>query len=462
MPFCRLALLLVSALLPVLGSAAGTPARPNVLFLFSDDMRPELGCYGVAGIRTPHLDRLAARSVRFDRAYVQYPLCNPSRASLLSGRYPTSTGVLDNNTFLGRVHPDWLTLPAYFKQHGYRTLRTGKIFHGGFDDTAAWHEGGESRPLGNQDRTGQSKQDPKQSDRIVILEGDGESHGDYRSASRAIEYLRQHGPASATQPFFLACGFSKPHSPPTAPRKFFDLYDVTQIPLPADFGPRPAAPRGFPEKSVPARNGDLFIGRDASEQEAREVKRAYWASISFVDAQVGRVLAALDELGLRDNTIVIFWGDHGYHLGEKGKWSKHNSLLEIGTRVPLFISVPRSPGNGQACSRVVETLSLYPTLLELCGLPANPGLQGASLAPLLRNPAAPWDRPAYTVTKFQNTLGLAVRTERWRYAEWAEGREGALLIDTKNDPHELTNLAADPAHATTVAEMKKLLRQLPR
>ena len=439
-------------------AATAAARKPNVLLLFSDDLRTELRCYGVDGIQTPHIDKLATQSVRFDRAYVQFPLCNPSRASLLTGYYPTATGVLDNLAFLGTRHPEWPTLPAYFKQQGYTTLRTGKIFHGGYDDTDAWHEGGERRPLGNADRKTGS-QDPTRSDSIVVLEGDGESHGDYKSATRAIEMLRQH--RNDARPFLLACGFSKPHSPPTAPKKFFDLYPVEKIPLPRDFAAKPAAPPGFPERSVPARNSDLFIGRDASENEAREVKRAYWASVSFMDAQVGRVLAALDELGLRDNTIIVFWGDHGYHLGEKGKWSKHGSLWEVGLRVPFMFSVPRSGANGQVSPRIVEALSLYPTLVELCGLPPVDGQQGVSLAPLLKDPQAKWDRPALSVAYQQKILGRSVRTERWHYADWDEGRAGAMLIDVAKDPAELTNLANDPAHAATVAEMKRHLQRLP-
>jgi arylsulfatase A-like enzyme len=294
------------------------------------------------------------------------------------------------------------------------------------------------------------------SDRIVMLEGDGETHGDYKTATRAISYLERY----KAQPFFLAVGFVKPHSPPTAPRKLFDLYDPARIQLPVDFAPRPAPPPGFPELSVPRRNADLFIGRDASPEQAREMTRAYWASTSFMDAQVGRVLDALERLGLKDNTIVVFWGDHGYHLGEKGKWSKAYSLFEVGTRVPLVIAVPG--GRARSSARNVELLDLYPTLAELCGLPRPADIHGRSLAPLLRNPRARWDNnAAYTVTMFQNKLGRAVRTERFRYAEWDEGRAGAMLFDETKDPHELKNLAEDPAYAKTVQEMKRLLKQIP-
>lgn len=437
---------------------AATAKRPNVLLIFTDDMRAELGCYGTPGIKTPNIDALARRSVRFDRAYVQFPLCNPSRSSLLTGRYPTATGVLGNTEYLGSRRPDWDTLPMYFKKHGYTTARAGKIFHGGYDDTDAWHEGGEVRPNGNADRTG-STQDPKRSDSIVVLEGDGETHLDYKSATRVIEYLGKYG--KGDQPFFVACGFSKPHSPPTAPRKMFDLYDVDQVPLPADFAAKPTVPPGFPTPSVPARNGDLFIGREASEQEAREMKRAYWASISFVDAQVGRVVSALDALGLRENTIVVFWGDHGYHLGEKGKWSKHGSLWEVGLRVPYMISAPGISADGQSCRRVVECMSMYPTLVELCGLPAIAGHQTASITPLLRNPAAAWDHPAISVSYSQRMLGRSVRNDRWHYADWDLGRAGAMLVDTEKDPGERTNLANDPAYANVVAEMRRHLERLP-
>jgi iduronate 2-sulfatase len=482
---CALALLL-QLFAPAHAAAHALRQKPkkryNVLFLISDDLRPELGAYGNPQIKTPNIDRLAARGTRFDRAYAQYPLCNPSRTSLLTGRYPTETGVMDNNKYFRAEHPDFVTLPQYFKAHGYATLRTGKIFHGGIDDEVSWTEGGEpvDPSIVNRGTNARPAQRPRErdpdeaegetpgqmsategerrranSDRIVVLEGDGETHGDYKTATRAIDYLERY----KDKPFFLAVGFVKPHSPPTAPRKFFDLYDPARIELPPDFAPRPAAPPGFPELSVPRRNADLFIGRDASPEQAREMIRAYWASTSFVDAQVGRVVGALERLGLRDNTIIVFWGDHGYHLGEKGKWSKAYSLFEVGTRVPLVIAVPG--GRAQASARNVELLDLYPTLADLCGLPRPPAIHGRSLAPLLRDGRARRETPAYTVTLFQNKLGRAVRTERWRYAEWDEGRAGAMLFDEEKDPHELKNLAPDPAYAKTVAEMKRLLKQIP-
>ena len=439
-------------------AAPAAESRLNVLFIFSDDLRPELGCYGTPGIKTPHLDALAQQSVRFNQAFVQYPLCNPSRTSMLTGRYPTTTGVMTNRLWVGGFHPEWQTLPRFYKDNGYDTLRAGKIFHGGIDDFDGWTEGGQKRNFEGPNDTRKTGQVASNSDRIVVLEGEGESHGDYVSATRTIEYL-QRAKANG-RPFLIACGFTKPHSPPTAPKKFFDLYDVEKIPLPVDFVSSPKAPAGVPPVAL-TKSGDLFIGREASAREAREMKRAYWASVSFVDAQVGRVLAALKETGLDRNTLVVFWGDHGYHLGEKGKWSKHNSLFEIGTRVPLMISVPGSAANGRVCERVVESLDLYPTLADLCGLRAPGGLEGVSLKPLLRDPAAPWDRPAYSFALLQGILGRAVRTDRWRYAEWDEGKAGAFLFDRRNDPHELKNLVDDSAHAATVKEMKQKLARFP-
>lgn len=459
---------------PQIEAAAPVP-KYNVLFVISDDLRPALGAYDNKVVKTPNIDALAARGTRFDHAYAQFSLCNPSRSSLLNGRYPTQTGIMDNNTYFRAKHPDYVTLPQYFKQHGYATLRTGKIFHGGIDDQISWTEGGEpvdpaiiNRPA-SRIATGAAPSDQPEiapqgrasnpsesgSDRIVVLDGDGESHGDYKVATRAIQYLENH----KDKPFFLAVGFVKPHSPPTAPRKFFDLYDPEKIPLPPDFAPRPSAPPGFPEISISKRNADLFIGRDASPKEAREMIRAYYASTSFMDAQVGRVIEALDRFGLRENTIIVFWGDHGYHLGEKGKWSKAYSLFDVALRVPLIVAIPR--GKAQVSPRTVQLLDMYPTLAELCGLPRPPENEGHSFAGLLKKPNAAWSYPAFSVTLFQGKLGRSVRTERWHYVEWDEGKAGAMLCDMMKDPSELKNLAADPSYAKTVQEMKDQLEKLP-
>ena len=448
----------------------------NVLFLIADDLRPELGCYGNLIIKTPNIDALAARGTQFNRAYAQFPLCNPSRSSMLNGRYPTQTGVMDNSTYFRAKHPDFVTLPQYFLKNGYATLRTGKIFHGGIDDQVSWTEGGEpvdpnivnrqaspvatgqgAREVGDEEPTPQTNRPARASasDRIVVLEGDGEAHGDYKIATRAIEFLNKY----KDKPFFLAVGFNKPHSPPTAPKKLFDLYDVNKIPLPVDFSSSPKAPEGFPDVSIPRRNADLFIGRESSPAEAREMIRAYYASTSFMDAQVGRVIDELDRLKLRDNTIIVFWGDHGYHLGEKGKWSKAYSLWDVGLRVPLIIAVPGQ--KPEQSSRVVQLLDLYRTLADLAGLPQPKEIEGRSLAPLTRNPKSNWNYPSFAVVQFQGKFGTSVSTERWHYVEWDQDRAGSMLLDLLNDPRELKNVVSDPSRASTVQEMKRLLKQLP-
>jgi iduronate 2-sulfatase len=463
--------------LSVFGQREKKKPRYNVLFIISDDLRPELGAYGVADIKTPNIDALAARSTRFDRAYAQYPVCNPSRSSFLTGRYPTETKVLNNNDYFRKIDPTSVTLPQFFKNNGYSTLRVGKIFHGGIDDQISWTEGGEPTDPNITERgnpnakpavrasVGEDEPDStagqpanakaSNSDRIIVLEGDGEKHGDYKTATKAIDYIHRY----KNKPFFLAVGFVKPHSPPTAPKKFFDLYDVNKIPLPIDFGTTPKALPGAPEISIAPRNADLFIGRESTPELSREMKRAYWASTSFVDAQVGRVLDELDKNGLRDNTIIVFFGDHGYHLGEKGKWSKAYSLYELGLRVPLLIAVPGQ--KAQSSKRIVELLDLFPTLTELCGLPKPERQSGVSLAALLKKPDSQLDRPAYAVTIYRQFTGKSVRTAQWHYAEWDEGKAGSMLYETEKDPSELHNLSGDPKYAKVVAEMKALLAKMP-
>ncbi len=372
----------LASTLPAAAYAARTERPLNVLFIMSDDMRVELGCYDSRfHAKTPNLDALAAHGVRFDRNYCQFPLCNPSRASLLTGQKPRSTGVLGNRTDFRTGHPDFVSLPQLFREHGYVTPRTGKIFHGNLDDPKAWTQGYAEAgyPVGH--ATEQKKIVPREpvppppagvlpvlpldnqqamrSDEILVLQGNGEGHAENLVAEQAIEYLRTY----RNQPFFLGCGFSKPHSPPTAPQRFFDLYDVDSITLPPDFAAWPTVPPGFPPAAIRMRNADLFIGRGASPQEAREVIRAYLASISWMDWNVGRVVAELDRLGLRESTVIVFVADHGYQLGEKGKWSKAGSLFEMGTRVPLIVDAPGMHGNGRTVFRTVESLDIYPTLV---------------------------------------------------------------------------------------------------
>jgi iduronate 2-sulfatase len=493
LPAALIAALFVVRPLPAQESA--TPAsggRLNVLMILADDLRTELGCYGVERAKTPNIDALAAAGVRFERAYCQFPLCNPSRSSMLTGRYPLTTGVLGNRDWFGSRHPEWVSLPRWFKDHGYVTLRSGKIFHGGIDDAEAWSEGGEARQFGAfaprhpgeparpepgalsiaqrtafaqqaapPRRRGRRNADAQltkaqRSDRWIVTPGDGSRRGDARVADRAIAMLNEH----KDDTFFLACGFSKPHSPPEAPQSFYDLYDLDEIELPIDFAERPTVPEGFPVQAIRRRNSDLFIGRDASPQEAREMTRAYLASVSWMDSNVGRVVAELDRLGLREKTVIVFWGDHGYQLGEKGKWSKAGSLWEQGARTPLIVDAPGAAGSGNSSPRIVQAIDIYPTLVELAGLPAPPGLEGRSLMPLLVNPRATWGHPAFTIWSEggRTATGIAVRTEKWRYAEYDDGA-AAMLLDEAADPHELKNVVDHPAYAAVRSELSSFIRE---
>lgn len=450
----------------------------NVLFLISDDMRTELNAYGSRMAVTPNLDDLSKKGVRFERAYCQYPLSGPSRASALTGRRPTTSGLYGNREWFGATFPDWVSLPKYFKQHGYASLRTGKIFHGGIDDTEAWTEGGEKRlhnnPINSSPPSYVSKEEARlhalrkpskltsgadlstRSDYWEAVEENSKKLGDTQVADKAIEYIRRHKENEI--PFFIACGFSKPHTPFAAPKEFFDLYDTEDLFLPPDFASLPMVPHGFPQGAIRPNNADLFINRTASPDEALEFIRAYLACVSYVDWNIGRVLKELDEHGLRETTIVIFWSDHGYQLGEKGKWSKAGSLWEQGTRVPLIIHDPRAKGNGKSSPRIVELVDIYPTLIELCGLPSKEVLDGNSLLPLLENPDLEWNHAAYAVwnERGKGITGVSVRTENWRYAEFFGDGAGAYLTDPVSDPHELKNLVNDPQYKDVVKHLHQL------
>jgi arylsulfatase A-like enzyme len=452
---------------------ATPPDRLNFVFIAVDDLRPALGCYGDPIARTPAIDRLAESGVRFDRAYAQFPGCNPSRSSLLTGRYPAATGVFDNQASFRARLPDAITLPEYFRSRGYVTLREGKIFHPGLDEPQAWGRGGRdgSTPPPRADAphptpSTPGRAPPRQPPTPVTrsaerdhpwrsVPGEGEGLPDAITTNRAIALLELH----RHEPFFLAVGFSRPHTPFVAPGRYFAQFTTRRMPLPIDFAFQPTVPPGAPAAALPPRNHDLFETVNPTADSAREARVAYYASVSFVDGQILRLLDALDRLGLRDRTAIVFFGDHGFHLGEKGKWSKHESLYEVATRVPLIVAVPGAYARGAASVRTVELVDLYPTLAALAGLPVPAGLDGQNLAPLVRDPQAAWAFPAYSVTAFLR--GRSVRTDRWRYAEWSGEGGGAELYDHETDPHELENRVGDPAHAATVEALKRLLRESP-
>lgn len=443
-------------------AAARGETGPNVLFITVDDMNNDLGCYGHPLVKSPGIDRLAARGVRFDRAYCQFPLCSPSRVSFLTGLRPDTTRVFDLQTdFRKSTLPDAVTLPQMFKNHGYYTARVGKVFHygvpgdigtNGLDDVASWDH--RINPSGR-DRTEQSKvknlsPQKRIGSSMTVLEADGkdEEQTDGMTATAVIRLMEEH----AGRPFFLAAGFYRPHCPYIAPKAYFAPYPLDRVTMPEE-------PQGHLQTLLPATKGSTvpYPIFGVTVDQAREAKRAYYATISFVDSQVGRLLDSLDRLKLADRTIVVLLSDHGYHLGEHGLWMKQ-SLFEESARVPLIISAP-GKSKGQASRRLVELVDLYPTLAELAGLTPPANLQGASLVPLLDDPRAGRNRPAFTQVSRNDFSGHAVRTERWRYIEWDNGKRGAELYDEVADPREHRNLARDQASASVVEEMRALIRK---
>ena len=460
--------MLRSFLLFALGTVAalGAPAnsRPNVLLIVSDDLATTLGCYGYPQAKTPQLDALAKRGVRFDRAYCQFPHCNPSRSSFLTGLRPNTTRVTLNEDNLYDNLPGVVTLPAFFRQQGYATARCGKIFHLGVpagtesrDDPKAWDFGTpfkDERPYPTaresvvKVKTGKKQGLPWQE---IPVGDDDLVDGNF--AREAIAWLERRDRA---KPFFLAVGFHRPHLPFVAPAKYFDLYPFDAIRLPAE----PADDEV--DIPLPARNESVSqYAMSATPDQRRAAIRAYLATVSFMDAQAGRVLDALRRLGVAENTIIVFTGDHGWHLGEHGLWHKR-SLFEQSARVPFIIHAPGAKGNGQVSASIVELLDIYPTLCDLAGLPAPQALQGRSLRPVLNEPRATVNGMAFTQARRgpdNVNWGRSLRTSRWRCTEWDEGRNGIELYDHDSDPGEFTNLASDPQYAGVLKDLRNLLAE---
>jgi uncharacterized sulfatase len=450
----------VLALLGATGSSAAATARPNVLFIAVDDMSESLRCFGNPLIHSPNLDRLAAKGVRFDRAYCQFPLCSPSRSSIMTGLRPDTTRVFDLQYHFRTHLPDVVTLPQLFSRAGYFAARVGKIYHygnpgeigtAGLDDPTSWQVAINPRGRDKDEEAKITNHTPGRglgsSLSFLRAEGTDEEQTDGKVATEVIKLLE----ANQSKPFFIAAGFYRPHCPYIAPKKYFDLYPMEKITMPP--GPFPEA-RSAPPAAIASVRPWPWFG--TTEQQSREAKQAYYAAISFVDAQIGRLLDALDRLKLADKTIIVFWSDHGYHEGEHGLWMKQ-SLWEGSARAPLIIYAPGARGNGRASRRIVEFVDMYPTLADLAGLTPPTNLAGASLRPLLDQPEASWNRPAFTQVWRGTYPGHSVRTARWRYTEWEGGKQGAQLYDMEQDPQELHNLAADPKHAATVAELKALV-----
>ncbi len=463
------AILLIALLLAPLASlhAADLPPQsPNILFIVADDLDTRLGCYGDPMARTPHIDRLAASGVRFDRAYCQLPSCGPSRVSMLTGLYPWQTGLVGNNERFRKKLPEIVTLPQWLRQHGYFSARVGKIYHMGIpgdigragdDDPKSWdltinNTGWDAHP----DTEAAIHRTAPEGGLGVTpawLAGEApeEEFSDAVGTREAIRILRDHHSAKTGQPLFLAMGYYRPHPPLVAPKKYFDYYPPGAIQQPlVPAGDRKDIPPLAFEQTSPRFN---FI----PETHARSYTQARYAAVSFVDTQVGLLLAALSVDGRLDNTVVILVGDQGFHLGEHGHWHK-TTLFEEGCRVPLIIAGPRSTTGGQTYPFPVELVDIFPTVCDMVGLKMPHPSPGQSLRAQLRDVSAAADKKM--AVTFVRQGGYSLRTERYRYTEWQGGAAGVELYDHQTDPHEWRNLAEVAERPAIVAELSHQLQQV--
>ena len=458
--------LVVLCIAVVIGRAEN---RLNMLFIAVDDLRPALGCYGDEIAITPNIDRLAKRGTVFNRAYCQQAVCAPSRLSLMTGRRPDTTRVWDLRTHFRAALPDVVTLPQHFKNHGYHCRSIGKIYHGGGPpsrDVPSWSEA----PLYDNVREATLRYATPEN-----LKGNGLKRAASEAADvpddkyidgivcnaalEALGTLKSQG-----KPFFLAVGFRKPHLPFCAPTKYWNLYERDKIPAPVS----DAHPDGAPEFAVRSwkeLEGYTDIPEDGQVTDAKtmELRHGYYACISYIDALVGRLCERLDELGIATNTAVCLWGDHGFHLGEQGLWTKANNY-EFSTRVPLILAAPGQKKPGAKTDALVELVDLYPTLTDVCGLEPPAGMEGISLKPLLDAPERPWKTAVFSQYPRANTgnrhrghgdiMGYAARTDRHRYVEWRQIKSGRVLAyelyDHRSDPAEMRNLAENPGYSETL------------
>ncbi len=475
--------LLLPAVVGFVSAASGAETKTNVLFIMADDYRPELGSYG-SRAKTPHLDRLAKRAVQFDRAYCQQAVCNPSRSSMLTGLRPDTLGLWNNGTHFRERKPDVMTLPLHFKQQGYTTRCVGKIFHNWHTkekgDARSWSapeflhyatHGDDNAQVSGEVPKNHATGGPRKYTNVAMCESrdvPDEAYYDGRVAAEAVRVLGEVKQAGA--PFFLAVGFWKPHAPFNAPKKYWDLYDRAKLP-PLD----PRRPLGAPEMAFHDSREILGLP-DArvtpTAEQMAEMRHGYFANISYMDAQIGKVLDALDRSGVAERTIFVFVGDHGYHLGEHTLWGK-TSTFELDARVPLMIAMPGGRHAGKRTLAFAELIDLFPTLVDLCGLPKAPGLDGLSLKPVLANPAATvkpaaftqHPRPAYydrEADKQPKAMGCSVRTAQVRYTEWRDWKTGEAiareLYAEADQPAETRNVIDDPKFASAQREAEALLR----
>jgi arylsulfatase A-like enzyme len=482
------ALLILAILLDVLTTgiaAARPPQKPNILFIAVDDLRPELGCYGMDYIKSPNIDRIAKAGLVFNHAYCQQAVCSPTRSSLMTGTRPDTTKVWDLDTHFRKALPNVVTLGQHFKQHGYFVQGMGKIYHGGFDDAPTWsvpwqnpkavaYALPENLALNNRQFAGEPDGDKpkKKSNKSSGVNSRGpafesadvpdNTYTDGKTAELAVATLRDL--SKKPEPFFLAVGFVKPHLPFVSPKKFWDLYDPAKITL----APNKFRPKDAPDYAVlpggELRNYHGIPQGSIPDGLARQLKHGYYAAISYTDAQIGKVLDELERLGLRQNTIIILWGDHGWKLGEHDAWCKHSNV-ENDVNAPLLLAVPGMKNPGTRSDALVEFVDIYPTLSELAGLPLPGHLEGTSFMPLLTDPQRPWKSAAFSQYPRPAAkagggplMGYTMRTKRYRFTRWV-GRndhtkvDATELYDHQTDPQENTNIAAKPENAALVEEL---------
>ncbi len=474
-------LIVLASALASLNTLQAAAPQPNVLFIVADDLRAELATYG-SPAHTPNIERLAKRTLQFDRAYAQQAVCNPSRSSFLTGRRPDTIGLWNNGTHFRELMPEVMTLPLWFKQHGYVTRDVGKIFHN-------WHTAlhGDARSWsapeflfyanhGDDDAQVQGSLPPNlakttsgfgyaKNGICECRDVPDEAYYDGRVAAEAVKVLAE----VKDKPFFLAVGFWKPHAPFNAPKKYWDMYDRAKLP-PLDA----RRPEGAPD--IAFHDSTEVLGpadkrKPLTPEQAAEMRHGYFANISYMDAQLGKVLDALDQSGVADRTVIVFVADHGYHIGEHTLWGK-TSNFELDARVPFFIGGPGVATGSQRTASFAELLDLFPTLVDLCGLPKPEGLEGVSLMPVLNDarasvrPAAftQHPRPAYydrEPSKQPKVMGVSVRTPRVRYTEWRDWKSGETMAsemyEDADEPAETKSVVNDPRFASAKEEARLLL-----
>jgi iduronate 2-sulfatase len=451
--------------------------KKNILFIAVDDLRPELGCYGHPIVQSPNIDRLASEGILFERTYCQQAVCGPTRASLLTGKRPDTTKVYDLKTHIRTTMPDVVTLQQHFKNNGYFSEGMGKLFHAGLEDEASYsipHRYPQGDIYALEENLKQQKEGGKPgsetSEEAGKMRGPAteaadvpdEAYQDGKMTQMAIESLNRLAPKAKAksekegQPFFLGLGFRKPHLPFCSPKKYWDLYDSSKIPLPYPEKPKNAPDIAFTNWSELRKYSDIPDVGKCDEAKTRELIHGYYAAVSFMDAQVGKVLAELDRLDLKKDTIVIIWGDHGWKLGEYSMWCKHTNF-ELDTHVPMIISDPDLP-KGRRVKALTEFVDIYPTLAELCGLPVASDLEGTSIVPLMNDPKKPWKKAAFSqYPRPKNMMGYSMRTDQYRYTEWIDQKTKEVkereLYDLKNDPLCKESIVFKPAHKELVEQL---------